>query len=374
MKSEIITTVNTHTTVDAYYQQWESTRIGAGKPIYRVDRGYNCKDGISKLAMVKMAREFVGETPLLYELITNAFEDYLKEQAVKEFLFADDHTCVLLKYCDDDSATWFSFDLSSDNQELATKASDTFVVPDDSVDKTVTFSVISRGPSGFGVMSRKLPVTQFSHDNYNDVVVSEVNLAVQDFSDANPSGRLLILEGPPGTGKTYLIRALASKLEDLKFLIIDPSFVPELVGPSLINLLANEADNGGKMVLVLEDADDALVPRDGANMSLISSLLNITSGLYGQLFDLRVLATTNQKLKNIDAALLRPGRLCAHINVGALTQDKAQKVWERESGQTTKYFGPTTLSDVYHAAASSMRALKPATTLVPFKKVVGFGV
>ena len=85
----------------------------------------------------------------------------------------------------------------------------------------------------------------------------------------------------------------------------------------------------GPIALVLEDADRCLVTRGENNINSIQSLLNLGDGILGSLLDLRIIATTNAKKLEMEAAILRPGRLSKRLEVGALDLDTARGVFRR---------------------------------------------
>ena len=103
----------------------------------------------------------------------------------------------------------------------------------------------------------------------------------------------------------------------------------------------------------MEDADVCLSERKAENMNSISSILNLSDGIIGSLLDLRIVATTNTPVTEFDKALLRKGRLSAHMKVGALTPEHINRVWLRLAGPKVKLPVSVetvkTIADVYSA-------------------------
>lgn len=168
------------------------------------------------------------------------------------------------------------------------------------------------------------------HGNYTPTVMEDFNYIITDLRSSHPSGRISIIEGEPGTGKTHLIRGLLDKLPDTMFVLISPDVVPSLAGPELLPLLLATKSNQSKIgpiVLVLEDADRCLVAREKGDMSQIQSLLNLGDGILGSLLDLRIIATTNASKLDMEAAILRPGRLSKRLEVGPLDHNTAEGVF-----------------------------------------------
>lgn len=193
-------------------------------------------------------------------------------------------------------------------------------------------------------------------DNYPDEVLAGFDRAVADILSDKPHGRLIVLDGPPGTGKTYMVRAFMGQCPETKFVIIPPQLVSKLAEPKIITGVIRDVTIAGRpIVLVLEDADQCLSKRKAKNMSSISSILNLSDGIVGSLLDVRILATTNTPAQEFDVALLRKGRMSAHIKVGDLDFPTIERVWRSLVGDkvpnpfTGPDQGPVVLADIYAA-------------------------
>lgn len=168
--------------------------------------------------------------------------------------------------------------------------------------------------------------------NYNSDIIEGYRGAIEDLQSSSPAGRIVVMEGEPGTGKTHLIKSFLVDVPDAMFVLVSPDMVQSLDGPELLPLLlSNKAvySPNGPIVLVLEDADKCLVKRGGDNMNSIQALLNLSDGILGTLLDLRMIATTNAKKLEIEPAILRPGRLSKRIEVGPLDHSTALGVYQR---------------------------------------------
>ncbi len=190
--------------------------------------------------------------------------------------------------------------------------------------------------------------------NYSKKVNEDYEGALADFNSNTPSGCMTILNGEPGTGKTYLVRAMLMDVPAATFLLIPPTMIPDLSGPNLISLLLENRhsfSSGGPTILVLEDADYCLAPRKSDNMSAISAILNMGDGIFGSLFDIRILATTNAETQEIDPAILRAGRLSRRIDVNKLTAEEATTALNRIlPGKKLKVNKSTIIAEVYKMA------------------------
>lgn len=166
--------------------------------------------------------------------------------------------------------------------------------------------------------------------NYTQKVLEDYRYVIKDLKSESPSGRLAIMRGPAGTGKTHLIRAMLLEVPDAMFVLISPDVVTNLAGPELLPLLMNyRGGRSGPIVLVLEDADKCLVARESTDMNSIQALLNLGDGILGSLLDIRIVATTNADEFKMDAAILRPGRLSKMLDVNSLDLETSINIVKR---------------------------------------------
>lgn len=146
------------------------------------------------------------------------------------------------------------------------------------------------------------------------------------------SGRLVLWHGPPGTGKTHLIRALAHAWRDwcATEYVID---IDELLNGSseyLTSLLLDgtpdprPASDDPWRLLVLEDAGEFLMPDAPATQGQgFSRLLNTLDGMLGQTAKVMVLATTNRPLSALDPSIVWPGRCGLALEIPPLPAGEA---------------------------------------------------
>lgn len=185
-------------------------------------------------------------------------------------------------------------------------------------------------------------------DNYVSTVVADYDHIISCLASEQPCGRIALLDGPPGTGKSFMIRSLIHDAKGIH-IIIPGSCVDQLSSPNFLTILHGAHEPGKPIVLIIEDADMVVANRNAGNLRVLSDVLNIGDGLLGQMLDIRVVASTNASRLQMDAAITRPGRMCRHVTIGDFDQDHAQKVWNRltegKGGELKK--GIYTLAELY---------------------------
>ena len=138
----------------------------------------------------------------------------------------------------------------------------------------------------------------------------------QEFIDSTAS--ILVLIGPPGTGKTSFIKGLlnyskssASISYNLNVLNDDEIFVDFLTGETEF--------------MIMEDCDTFLASRAEGN-PLMHRFLNVSDGLISVPGKKLIFTTNLENTSDIDEALLRPGRCHDVLRFDLLNQDDAEKL------------------------------------------------
>ena len=209
----------------------------------------------------------------------------------------------------------------------------------------------------FQALEKKLE-SEYIPENYTEEVLHSFERIKKELNSERPKGRIAIIQGEPGTGKTHLLKALVTDpgMQTL-FVFVNPNDLVHLAGPSFLHaLLAFIEEWGGKSITFLvEDADICLTPRDGFNMPIVSGVLNLGDGILGQLLDIRIIFTTNAKIEQFDAAITRAGRLSELLTVGPLDPEQASSIYKRLTGTEIAFTKKQTLAEVYQKAFDSER-------------------
>ena len=103
-------------------------------------------------------------------------------------------------------------------------------------------------------------------------------------------------EGAPGTGKTSYLRHLMGQLRDThRFYFIPPNSLEILEEPEFIGFWSAErvSNSDRKLVVIMEDAEEALLSRESDNREKVSAILNLSDGMLSDFICLHVICTIN---------------------------------------------------------------------------------
>lgn len=144
--------------------------------------------------------------------------------------------------------------------------------------------------------------------------------------------KTIIFFGPPGTGKTHFVKAIAGVLS-WWYIEILPSMLMvdgmEKIGVNLHNIM-EKARNLEEAVIFIDEFEEIASNRDMAtrvDKSITNEFLKQVPLLKNQGNKVLLVCATNY-IRQLDAALLRPGRFDCIIPVGGLDEDGRRTILE----------------------------------------------
>lgn len=215
--------------------------------------------------------------------------------------------------------------------------------------------------AGAGGFARTLDVPMLDEieGNYAHTTLRQLQF-LRSFEPPPTNGRLVLMHGPPGTGKSHAVLSMGAEwrewadlhlITDPENMFRDPNYLltvmgsgqswedsMEYVDPDAVDELsrrrrrARDRHSGRWKIIVLEDAGEFMSLQARAETGqALSRLLNMTDGIIGTASRSMLVITTNEKVGDLHPAVSRPGRCHLALDFKPLDADRIAE-WCDEHG------------------------------------------
>ena len=187
------------------------------------------------------------------------------------------------------------------------------------------------------LLGEKLPITEM----YPFLDGETVEDYYDRFLDSDAS--ILLLIGPPGTGKTTFIRGLLHYAKKNAMVTYDDKILER--DYVFARFIEDDSD-----VMVIEDADNFLKSRSEGN-TMMHRFLNVGDGLISMKGKKLIFSTNLPSVRDVDSALIRPGRCFDIVTFDNYTLEQAQTLagklglsFDEKESKNDKY----SLAEIFH--------------------------
>jgi hypothetical protein len=166
-------------------------------------------------------------------------------------------------------------------------------------------------------------------DNYEENFKEDFSdIIIKKLSNLKYNKGIVLLHGPPGTGKTTYLRYILSKVKK-KVMYLPPEMGHAISDPGFITFLMSNPNS----ILCIEDAENIIKAREAGGNQAVSNILNITDGILGSALKYQVICTFNAEFTEIDSALTRKGRMLGKYKFEALSRAKTRQLVKKLYGE-----------------------------------------
>jgi len=180
---------------------------------------------------------------------------------------------------------------------------------------------------------------------------------LEDYYDRymDSNANILLLIGPPGTGKTTFIRGLLAHRNASAIVTYDSGILDK--DGFFARFIEDDAE-----VMVLEDSDAFLKSRSDGN-TMMHRFLNVGDGLVTTKGKKMIFSTNLPSIRDIDSALVRPGRCFDIVTFDALNVEQANALADklgvtlqvRPRGKETEKY---TLAEIFNQQSEQTHTAK----------------
>jgi hypothetical protein len=157
--------------------------------------------------------------------------------------------------------------------------------------------------------------------------------SLEDYYDRymESSANILLLIGPPGTGKTTFIRGLLAHTNSSAIVSYDSNILDK---DGFFARFIESDDN----IMILEDSDAFLKSRSDGN-TMMHRFLNVGDGLVTTKGKKMIFSTNLPSIRDIDSALVRPGRCFDIVEFKPLSLFHAKQLADKLGGKVPDRVG-----------------------------------
>src|SRR3990167_4682835 len=177
----------------------------------------------------------------------------ISPESANETTYLYDNGCLQIRTNKYNRITWINFVSQNSNihEALLTYTRSKLI----DIQHQGSVYVLTMGQSGPKLTRAGNAGLELERDNYTDAVLNDFDHIAIDLTSQSPCGKVVILEGEPGGGKTFFIRAITKAVQEATFIIVQPSMVSGLARPELIQALISkkQENSDSPMILIIED-------------------------------------------------------------------------------------------------------------------------